>query len=465
MIRKDLGKDAVILSTKRVNVKKWLGLWRSRRIEVLAAVGEDVPLRGTLSQFQQLARQDGVPVRPSAAAVGLQATLSNRPNAGTTGGGPVRPFRSTGSAFENLEPPATLEPLHPQPVVREESRPAVVIEAPAALPANALEPAASEAQPATVQPMREPTRVAVDSTPASLVADVTSAPVDMVRQELSDVRRLLELTLLGHEGKSNQVVQHLLNQGLHEDQVMHLLRASVLVQDSGQEQGTAITSLDSMRRRLSDHILQTLAEVAVAQPIRPTSRVIAFVGPTGVGKTTTIAKLAALHVLAGQRKVGLITSDTYRIAAVEQLRTYGSILNIPLEVVYRSDEIPGALERMSDRDLILIDTAGRNFRVDAHVQEVAALLQTVPVDETYLVLSVTSKPDDLDRLAAAFCSLPVDKFLFTKLDETSSYGAILNLLLTHRKPISYVTTGQNVPDDIEIASLVKLLSAILGGAA
>jgi flagellar biosynthesis protein FlhF len=212
-------------------------------------------------------------------------------------------------------------------------------------------------------------------------------------------------------------------------------------------------------------VRRDLADLTQAQPIQPTSRVVAMVGPTGVGKTTTIAKLAALHVISGRRKVGLLTMDTFRIAAVDQLRTYANILDVPLEVAYQPEDLPAALERLADRDLIFIDTAGRNFRMDIHVEELRNAFGRIRVDETYLVLSVTSKPEDLDYLASAFSQLPIDKFLFTKLDETTTYGAILNLLYTYRKPLSYLTTGQNVPNDIEVASMDKVLRLILGGAA
>ena len=115
--------------------------------------------------------------------------------------------------------------------------------------------------------------------------------------------------------------------------------------------------------------------------------------------------------------------------------------------------------------MILLDTAGRNFRVERHVEELRHWLQQISVDETYLVLALTSKTEDLDAIAAAFERVPVDKFLFTKLDETTTYGAILNLLYSYRKPLSYLTTGQNVPDDIEVASLEKILRLMIGGAA
>ncbi|MCL6549328.1 MAG: flagellar biosynthesis protein FlhF [Alicyclobacillus sp.] len=290
------------------------------------------------------------------------------------------------------------------------------------------------------------------------------AGLDRVWREISEMKHMLESTLRAQSGAWRHSVQFLLDQGVDERQLWELLSEAGL-KVSGDTGGSPLLDRQDLRALLERQMCARVPELAGPQPIAPASRFVAFVGPTGVGKTTTIAKIAALHVLAGVRKVGLMTADTFRIAAVDQLRTYASILNVPLEVIYRPSDVPLAIERLQDCDLILIDTAGRNYRSEGSMDELRVLLQAIPVDETYLVLSVTHKPQDLDELAAAFCRLPIDKFLFTKVDETSGCGAVLNLLMRYRKPVSYITTGQNVPDDIEVASLDRLLELILGGAA
>jgi flagellar biosynthesis protein FlhF len=295
--------------------------------------------------------------------------------------------------------------------------------------------------------------------------------LDDVYKEISDVKQLLrsKLSSPSDEPVEETLFRHLIRQGLDEEQVRSLFAITPIQQSDVDDSSASVKSEKKpecgFREALGQKILELLHELSHAEPIASTSRIVALVGPTGVGKTTTIAKLAALHVLGGQRKVGLITTDTFRIAAVEQLRTYANILNVPLQVVYQPSELQHALNALADCDLILMDTAGRNFRIDRNVIEMKHILSAVPVDETYLVLAMTSKPDDLDRVAAVFQELPVDKFLFTKMDETSTYGAILNLMMTYRKPISYVTTGQNVPDDIEVANVEKVLRLIFGGAA
>jgi flagellar biosynthesis protein FlhF len=191
-------------------------------------------------------------------------------------------------------------------------------------------------------------------------------------------------------------------------------------------------------------------------------QIIQFVGPTGVGKTTTIAKLAADYMLKKKRKVGFITSDTYRIAAVDQLRTYANILNIPLEVVSSAGEMKKALENLQSCDIILMDTAGRNYRNDLHVSELRSLLGKDSKSETILVLSLTSKYSDMIAITEQFKKIKLDKVLFTKADETHSYGAIVNLAQRYSLELSFLTYGQNVPDDITTADSGQVADLILG---
>lgn len=191
------------------------------------------------------------------------------------------------------------------------------------------------------------------------------------------------------------------------------------------------------------------------------TRIAHFVGPTGVGKTTTIAKLAAEQVLKANRKVGFITSDTYRIAAVEQLKTYANILNVPLEVVFSPQELARAFQSLQDCDIIFMDTAGRNFRNQMYVSELNALLQSKGKSETYLVLSLSSKYKDMKAITDNFAKFRLDKVLFTKMDETNSYGSIVNLLYDFPLQLSYITNGQNVPDDIIETNEDRLIDLLL----
>jgi flagellar biosynthesis protein FlhF len=197
--------------------------------------------------------------------------------------------------------------------------------------------------------------------------------------------------------------------------------------------------------------------------VRPgETRVVAVVGPTGVGKTTTVAKLAANFRLRERRRVGLITVDTYRIAAVDQLRTYADIIDLPMEVVATPRELRAALDRLSGQDLILVDTAGRSPRDEVKIQELKSLLGECRADEVHLVLSCVSGGLSLRRTAAQFAALGVTALLLTKLDEANGLGGLLPLLRNSRLPVSYLTHGQNVPEDIETADARKLARIMLG---
>lgn len=190
-------------------------------------------------------------------------------------------------------------------------------------------------------------------------------------------------------------------------------------------------------------------------------KIVALIGPTGVGKTTTIAKLAANFVLKEGCKVALLTADTYRISAVEQLKTYADIIGIPIDIVYTPDELKSAIYRHSDKNLILIDTAGRSPHNHYQLAELQALLQIEPYIETHLVLSATTKYKDAVEIVQKFSVCSPQKFLFTKVDEASNLGTVFNLLYTFTASLSYVTIGQNVPDDIELADPIKLANMIL----
>lgn len=197
-----------------------------------------------------------------------------------------------------------------------------------------------------------------------------------------------------------------------------------------------------------------------AVPGKP--RVIAFIGPTGVGKTTTLVKLASQYSLLHQMKVALLTADTYRIGAVEQLRIYRDIIDIPFEAVNTPDEVGPALKRHADRDLIFFDTAGRSPQNRRQIQDLRAFLDAAKPAETHLCVSATTKNADLLGIVGKFGLVPVNRFLLTKLDETRSHGILLNLAANFQVPFSYLTTGQNVPNDIEAATPERMAALVLG---
>lgn len=194
-------------------------------------------------------------------------------------------------------------------------------------------------------------------------------------------------------------------------------------------------------------------------------KVIFFVGPTGVGKTTTIAKLSSKLLLEEKKKIVIFTSDTYRIAAVEQIKTYANILSIPVEVVYEKKDLDTLLSKYKDYDYLLMDTAGRSHKNKEQVDDLKNLFDAFSEYSmmTYLVLSATTKYKDLKKITALYEDITDYNLIFTKLDETDAIGNILNIKLDTGRPLSYVSYGQNVPDDIEVMNPQIIAKQVLGG--
>ncbi len=195
-------------------------------------------------------------------------------------------------------------------------------------------------------------------------------------------------------------------------------------------------------------------------------KMVFFIGPTGVGKTTTIAKIASIFRVDQKKKVALLTADTYRIAAAEQLRTYANILEVPFRIIYTVEEIEKTLEDFRDYDYILVDTAGHSHQNSTQKESMNKFIHSVDgkiEKEVYLVLSATTKYRDLISIADAYKEMTDFKLIFTKLDETTTLGNLLNLRLYTDAPLSYVTCGQNVPDDIEEFNPQKTVKKLLGG--
>jgi flagellar biosynthesis protein FlhF len=210
------------------------------------------------------------------------------------------------------------------------------------------------------------------------------------------------------------------------------------------------------------HLLED--EVRTTGPISTSGdgcRVVAMVGPTGVGKTTTIAKLAANFRLREKKRVGLITVDTYRVAAVEQLRTYADIIDLPMEVVATPREMREAVRRLGDLDLVLMDTAGRSPRDEVRIQELKSMLGEAEADEVHLVLSSTASAKSLIGTVERFAEVGATAMLLTKLDEATNLGHLLPVVRNSPMPLSYLTDGQDVPDDIQVAHPRKFAQLLL----
>ncbi|MFP7732802.1 flagellar biosynthesis protein FlhF [Priestia aryabhattai] len=189
---------------------------------------------------------------------------------------------------------------------------------------------------------------------------------------------------------------------------------------------------------------------------------VSVVGPTGVGKTTTLAKLAAKCVLEHNQKIAFITTDTYRISAIEQLKTYASILNVPLTVCYNGVDFKKALVETEAYDVIFIDTAGRNFLEQQYVSDLKEMITFQEDLQTFLVLALTSKVSDMKAIYERFASLPVNQLIFTKRDETTQKGSLLNMLYHYGQQAAFTTNGQGVPEDVSLFKIEEFIDDVFG---
>lgn len=299
------------------------------------------------------------------------------------------------------------------------------------------------------------------------VPDPEAVRSDLLVREVRQVKDMLaRLTVQGASGATGRwpaaflpIEERLMEQEVLPDIIREVFERALNEREPADNEWTEREAAAKVRQILLDKLAPDKPRT-----IRPDTKIVHFVGPTGVGKTTTIAKLAAEQVLRHGRKIGFITADTYRIAAVEQLRTYADILNVPLEVVFSPLEMNKALKALEDRDLIFMDTAGRNYRNEMLVSELNAMLRTGAKSETILVLSLSAKYRDMKTVMDNFSRIGPDNVLYTKLDETDTYGTVLNVAHEYGFRGTYVSDGQNVPDDIAELDERRIIDLIMGGA-
>lgn len=239
--------------------------------------------------------------------------------------------------------------------------------------------------------------------------------------------------------------------------------ANDLIDDIGKT-GKADMQMDLALSNVYQKMILKFGKTELIRPAEKKPKLIYFIGPTGVGKTTTIAKIASKFCVEEKKKIVLLTADTYRIAAAEQLRTYAGILEVPFRVIYTPEEIVQAVEEFKDADYILIDTSGHAHQNDEQKNAVIELVKATDENvekETFLVVSATTKYRDLVGIADAYKAMTSYKLIFTKLDETTALGNLYNLRIYTGAPLSYVTCGQNVPDDIQPFNPQSVVKQIL----
>ena len=303
---------------------------------------------------------------------------------------------------------------------------------------------------AAQQPPPAPVEVSAPSKSEGMTESPEQLRIKQLEAEIAQMKTMLAQAL----GKEQKKVAVTLNEALKRQDVSEDILNEMADTSIDYQDGAAKWTLVSY---FNEHL-------KFAEGIRLNRRgtkIVALVGTTGVGKTTTLAKIAAKFVLEQGVGAALITADTYRISAVEQLKTYSDILGLPIEIVYTPQELALAIDRHKDKELILIDTAGRSQYSEGQMRELQEFLKTNPNIEKHLVISASVKLNDAKEIIKKFSAVEPEKIIITKIDETSNFGTVINLLRNEKLPLSYMTTGQSVPDDIEIGNADSLANIML----
>ena len=496
IVRKEIGADAVILHTRHVTQRRLIPFLKGRdQVEVTVGVGVNVRSHAASeTESPSPAAGNGQHSTPSPAVASQPAGVGSRLDA----------IIDDGPTAESLEP---LSPLSKAAQLAAELERRNAEKARLAESLSNLESATksrltdtteetsktanddsgfatlmagdgiaaldSEAGPVKDDPAGTtdtnieppPNQAAALAAAAQSIREVDAGSSTEVAAKLDTLQRMMEnLTRSSHFRGADEiptelfdVYTHLIDADIEDDLARELIFG--LRKDCSPEQ---LHDPDSCRGLLSQRFE---SEVSIADPIKPASgrrRIVALVGPTGVGKTTTIAKLAANFRLRDGIRMGLVTVDTYRIAAVEQLRTYAEIIDLPMKVVTSPQEMRRALDELSDLDLVLIDTAGRSPRDKLKIQELKQMLGEATVDEVHLVMSLTASVRSIKMTCDQFQPVNPTALILTKLDESAGMGSLVSVSREVSLPFSYLTTGQDVPEDIEPANASRIARLVLG---
>ncbi|MCC6676944.1 MAG: flagellar biosynthesis protein FlhF [Phycisphaerales bacterium] len=508
-VKKDLGSEAVIVNTRSIKAGGWAGLGARAIVEITASPASAPPSRAAqpqrpTSQLKAAPTVKTVVARASASAPPAPQPQQRRPEPAARAAaidqdwsplefsqlmGDTEAAERSWKPVEIKAPPARAE-VNPAPVIAQ-SEPTAPIRTPAAKPQvvapgeiakiEIAPPPPEVATPPAQAPARGPARLAVKA-PLAPVSDAARASLE---EELSSIKRLMGQVLqfsrraairgesplasgmpIPPVGGVTEVLREAYS-ALLDAAIAPELADRLLAGVQGELETPELEDPDLVRRTLARLLAEAIPVVrSPGKPGRqPDGRplTIALVGPTGVGKTTTIAKLAAMYKLRHGKRVGLLTTDTYRIAAVEQLRTYARIIGLPIKVAADAQDLAEGMEEMKDMDVVLIDTAGRSPTDQARLDELSASVRAARPHETHLVLAATATEAVLMRTAERFRALEPDRLLLTKLDEAVQLGVIASVPARAGLPVSYITTGQEVPDDLELASADRLARRVIPG--
>jgi flagellar biosynthesis protein FlhF len=303
-----------------------------------------------------------------------------------------------------------------------------------------------------------------EKTQPTAIADPKTESNKQVLEEIQKMRKMMMNYMMTEKQGNNlppgvtKWVNRLKKQGVEEEVIQHILDCLLKKYDD----------INTMEDHVIKQAIGTIIGEIFAKRVPDSvtvderTRMINVIGPTGVGKTTSLAKLATEQVLKQKRRVAMITTDVYRIAAVEQLKTYAGILNVPIEVVRSAEELKLVLSKLEHYDLIYMDTTGRNYKEGKYRESINQYLDHPFQNDNYLVLSLTTKYEDMQPLLNEFMDSPINKLILTKFDETTTYGSILNIAYKYPYQLVYITNGQSVPEDIFAFDVPLVVKHLLG---
>lgn len=496
LVKRELGPNAVILHTKTHKVGGVFGIGAQSVTEITATADASVA-RSVQSRSGQ--RQAAPAERKQAGVAPASASAERR----VTRRELLEYARSTASPQTAVAEPPTirhqtvdLDPLDPLAALasRRTRRDDSGDNTPSLRPTRSRQPAPSEQSSSedsfspthAERPRPEPAREAMEPKPqrqqipprrepeapppAQPTPQATSGST-AIEAELAALRRMVTQVLQtsrvgGGAGMQNDALTDLYAK-LIENELASELADEIATHVREELNREELASPDVVRQAILRHLASL---IPVSRSLPPAGQqddgrplTLALIGPTGVGKTTTLAKLAATYKLRRGKKVGLVTCDTYRIAAVDQLRTYANIIGLPLKVALTPADMRQACEQLSDCDVILIDTAGRSQRDVGKIDELRQLVDAANPHQTHLVLSSTHSERVLAEAAAKFVDIEPDHVIFTKLDEAVSVGLVVNTLRRLNAKLSFVTTGQEVPDQIELGNADRIARLVVDG--
>jgi flagellar biosynthesis protein FlhF len=402
LAKEELGKDAIVLNIKTITPKGIYKLFRKSKVEITAAIDESNGIHSSGN---------------SSTGMNLNITSTIKSGSGTS----IGSVTTAGNALN-------------QEAIAKTTIPGIIYE--------------NEEK----------------------VSDYTSA----IEHKLNNLQNLLEKELIEkrdsttsspkveEDDKSMSLVQLVYNQLLRNEVDEKYINQIIGEIDNKLKKDI---TLDSLLSSVYQKIVLKLGQPRTIELEEGKTKFVYFIGPTGVGKTTTIAKIASSLKLNKKAKVALLTSDTYRIAAVEQLRTYANILSVPMKVVYTEEDMKEAKLEFNDYDVVLIDTAGRSHRSSEQKDNISFLVNSIEEEfrEIYLVLSATTKYRDLIEITERYAEITNFRLIFTKLDETCCVGNIFNIRMLTGADLSYTTNGQNVPEDIDKIDAQQTAKKLLGG--